>query len=61
MNAVDMDMARLAKLRAEVRKLSAESDRLMMETRWYPIVLVSAMLGLFAAALKLAAYLLQSS
>lgn len=39
----EFDMATLEKLRAEVRKLSAESDKLMMETRWYPMVLAIAM------------------
>jgi hypothetical protein len=41
----DMQAAQLRKIRAEIRKLSRKSDKLMMKTRWYPLVVTS---GLFA-------------
>lgn len=46
----EIEMAQLDKLRAEVRKLTAESDKLMLETRWYPMVVCS---GIFAAVITL--------
>lgn len=41
-----MASAQLKKIRAEIRKLSLESERLMQETRWYPMIVTA---GLFAA------------
>lgn len=41
------------KLRAEIKKLSAEADKLYMETRWYPIVLASALIAAVAGAAQL--------
>jgi hypothetical protein len=48
----DMQIAQLGKLRAEIRKLSRESDKLMMETRWYPLVLATALIAAIAALVK---------
>ena len=41
----------MTKLKAEIKKLGAESDKLMMETRWYPAIVMGAV---FAAALGIA-------
>ncbi|HEY0294488.1 MAG TPA: hypothetical protein VGC69_04030 [Bordetella sp.] len=41
------------KIRAEIKKLSAETDRLYMETRWYPMLLAAGLFGAVAAVLKL--------
>lgn len=49
----DMQQAQLAKVRAEIRKLSAESDRLIMETRWYPLILAAGLIGGIAALMRL--------
>ncbi len=48
-----MQAAQLRKIRAEIRKLSRESDKLMMETRWYPMVLTSALFAAIAAVIKI--------
>lgn len=40
------------KIRAEIRKLSAESDKLMLETRWYPMLVTSALFGIIATIVK---------
>ncbi len=49
----DMKSFRLEKVRAEIRKLSAESDKLMMETRWYPMVVMAGVFTAAFAVLKL--------
>jgi hypothetical protein len=41
----DMKSTQLEKVRAEIRKPSAGSDQLMMETRWYPLVLATALMA----------------
>ena len=41
----------ITQLKAEIRKLSVESDKLMMETRWYPAIVMGAV---FATALAIA-------
>jgi hypothetical protein len=48
----DMKSAQLEKVRAEIRKLSAESDKLMMETRWFPMVIVTGLFAAVATVLK---------
>jgi hypothetical protein len=45
------DELNIAKLKAEIRKLGVESDKLMMETRWYPAIVMGAV---FATALAVA-------
>jgi hypothetical protein len=47
-----MKASQLEKVRAEIRKLSAGSDRLMMETRWYPMVIVTGLFVAVAAVLR---------
>lgn len=49
---IEEDALKLTKLRAEIRKLNRESDKLMLETRWYPMVVTTA---LFAAVAAVAA------
>lgn len=48
----EMKSAQLEKVRAEIRKLSAESDKLMMETRWFPMVIVTGLFAAVATVLK---------
>ncbi|MFT3905653.1 MAG: hypothetical protein QM718_05050 [Steroidobacteraceae bacterium] len=38
-------MAQFARIRAEVRKLTAESDKLTVETRRYPLVVATALIA----------------
>ena len=49
---IDMKLNR-AKIRAEIRKLSIESDKLMLETRWYPMLVVGALFGAIGTIIKL--------
>lgn len=46
----EMGIAQLDKLRAEVRKINAECNKLMVETRWYPLLVAS---GLVAAVITI--------
>lgn len=48
-----MALENLRKIRAEIQKIQRESDKLMMETRWYPFVVASAMIGTVIALTKL--------
>lgn len=48
----DMKLNR-AKIRTEIRKLSAESDKLMLETRWYPMVVTAALFAAIGTIIKL--------
>ena len=48
-----MKAAQLEKVRTEIRKLSAESDKLMLETRWYPLVLATALVAAVATLTRL--------
>jgi|GEM_PF-708842 len=48
----DMNLNR-AKIRAEIRKLSIESDKLMLETRWYPMLVTGALFGVIGTIIKL--------
>lgn len=41
----EMKAEQLNKLRAEVRKLRIEGDKLMAETRWYPLVVSTALVA----------------
>lgn len=41
------------KLRAEIQKVGRKSDKLMMETRWYPLVVSSALFFGMAAIIKI--------
>lgn len=50
---MEADDLNLAKIKAEIRKLAAGSDKLMMETRWYPLVVGAALFGAVAAVVKL--------
>jgi hypothetical protein len=49
----DMQVAQIGKLRAEIRKLSSVSDKLMMETRWYPLVLATALIAAIATLVRI--------
>jgi hypothetical protein len=40
------------KLRAEIRKLAAESNHLMATTRWYPLVVAAGLFGAIATLVK---------
>jgi hypothetical protein len=42
----------IQKIGAEIRKLSAESDKLILEMRWYPLVLSTALIGAVIAMTK---------
>lgn len=42
-----------AKMRAEIRKLRLEGDKLMTETRWYPLVVATALVASVIALTKL--------
>lgn len=48
---IDMKLNR-TKIRAEIRKLSIESDKLMLETRWYPMLLAVALFTAIATIVK---------
>ncbi|MFS8435121.1 hypothetical protein EIQ01_21460 [Xanthomonas campestris pv. raphani] len=50
---IEEDALKLTKLRAEIRKLNRESDKLMLETRWYPMVVTTALFAAVAAVIKL--------
>ena len=41
------------KITAKIKKLGLESDKLLMETRWYPLLLSSALIGAIAGVMKL--------
>lgn len=43
----------MQKLRAEIKKLGHESDKLMMETRWYPMVVSAAWIVAIGAIVKI--------
>lgn len=45
--------AQLRKLNAEIAKLRRESDKLLMETRWYPMVVSTALVGTIITLTKL--------
>ncbi len=49
----ELEQMQLAKIQAEIRKLSAESDKLMLETRWYPMVVTGALFGVIITFTKL--------
>jgi len=49
----EMNMAQLEKIRAEIRKIGLESDKLMMETRWYPLVVGAGLVAAIAALTKI--------
>ena len=40
-------------MKAEIKKLIAESDKLMLETRWYPMVVTAALFGAVITFTKL--------
>jgi hypothetical protein len=48
----DMNMAQLDKIRAEIRKLGLESDKLMLETRWYPLMVGAGLVAAIATLTK---------
>ncbi|MFA7666647.1 MAG: hypothetical protein WCY32_11075 [Burkholderiaceae bacterium] len=50
---IESKEARIGKLRAEIRHLTAQSDKLMAETRWYPLVIATGLLGAVIAFTKL--------
>jgi len=41
------------KIKAEIAKLMAETDKLYAETRWYPLVLAAALFAAVATVIKL--------
>lgn len=47
-----MRAAQLRKLNAEIAKLRRESDKLLVETRWYPLVVSTALVGAVIALTK---------
>jgi hypothetical protein len=49
----EIQVAQLEKLRAEIRKLGRESDKLMVETRWYPLVVSGVWTAAIIAVTKL--------
>ena len=49
----ELEQMQLAKIQAEIRKFSAESDKLMLETRWYPMVVTGASFGIIITFTKL--------
>lgn len=42
----------IMKLRAEIQKIMRESDKLLMETRWYPMVVMAGIFGAIFAIAK---------
>lgn len=47
-----LEQVQKMKLHAEIKKLGAESDKLMMETRWYPIVVATGLVAALVALTK---------
>ncbi|WP_167012213.1 hypothetical protein [Candidatus Pantoea multigeneris] len=45
----EMTQAELAKINAEIAKLIAETSKINSESRWYPVVVASGLLGAGAA------------
>jgi hypothetical protein len=43
----------IVKIEAEIAKLMAETGKINAEARWYPIAMVTAMIGGIAAVIKL--------
>jgi hypothetical protein len=48
-----MQELEVKKLEAEIVKLVRESDKLLVETRWYPIVIAGSLIGAVIAFTKL--------
>lgn len=54
MNEQDpMNAAQLRKINAEIQKIRRESDKLLVETRWYPMVVSSALIATIITLTKL--------
>mgnify|MGYP006379147441 CR=1 FL=1 len=49
----ELETLQMDKLRAEISQLAAQSDKLMMETRWYPVVVVGTLVGAIIALTKI--------
>jgi hypothetical protein len=49
----ELEQVQVDKMKAEIRKLMAESDKLMLETRWYPMVVTATLFGVIIAFTKL--------
>lgn len=49
----EMKQVQIEKLRAEIRHLTAQSNKLMVETRWYPLVIATGLVGAIIAFTKL--------
>lgn len=47
-----MRKIQLSKIRVGIRRLSRKSDELMIETRWYPLVVASALIVSIAVAVR---------
>lgn len=53
MKNAEIKKAELEKLRAEITKLNRESEKVRIETCWYPMVASAAMAGAILGILKL--------